>query len=184
MSIAFVALRFHRSFLRTLTTSVPLHSTGRSNVPVGRVTDSDGQKSRTRSHLVARSIPHNRPAQRPSQPRTAPAPPAQRSGLPSFLSRGVVALVGRPNVGKSTLFNRLVGRRLALVDATPGTTRDRKSGQGSIADLHFDVFDTPGLDDADSDASVNACELQASMTAQTKSAVASADVILFMVHYL
>jgi ribosome biogenesis GTPase A len=163
---ATAALRSHRIFLRALATSTPLHITSRSNIPVGRI-------STRVSDAKAKSRPRR-------EQRTA-TPPSKRNVLPSFLSRGVVALVGRPNVGKSTLFNRLVGRRLALVDATPGTTRDRKSGQGSIADLHFDVLDTPGLDDAECDASVSESELQASMTAQTKSAVVSADVILFMV---
>ena len=59
-----------------------------------------------------------------------------------------VAILGRPNVGKSTLFNRLVGRRLALVDDMPGVTRDRREGQGRIADLTFRVIDTAGLEDA------------------------------------
>ena len=60
-----------------------------------------------------------------------------------------VAIIGRPNVGKSTLFNRLVGRREAIVDDIPGVTRDRREGQGRIADLEFRVFDTAGLEDAE-----------------------------------
>ena len=59
-----------------------------------------------------------------------------------------VAILGRPNVGKSTLFNRLVGRRVALVDDMPGVTRDRREGQGRIADLEFRVIDTAGLEEA------------------------------------
>ena len=55
-----------------------------------------------------------------------------------------VAIVGRPNVGKSTLFNRLVGKRLALVDDSPGVTRDRREGQARLGDLEFQVFDTAG----------------------------------------
>ena len=58
----------------------------------------------------------------------------------------VVAIVGRPNVGKSTLFNRLVGKRLAIVDPSPGVTRDRREGEGQFGDLHFIVVDTPGFD--------------------------------------
>lgn len=59
-----------------------------------------------------------------------------------------VAIIGRPNVGKSTLFNRLVGRKLALVDDTPGVTRDRRVHAAKLYDLHFDVIDTAGFEDA------------------------------------
>ena len=58
-----------------------------------------------------------------------------------------IAIVGRPNVGKSTLFNRLVGRRLALVDDMPGVTRDRRLGEARLGDLEFFVFDTAGLEE-------------------------------------
>ena len=59
-----------------------------------------------------------------------------------------VAIIGRPNVGKSTLFNRLVGKRLALVDDLPGVTRDRREGEARIGDLEFTAIDTAGLDEA------------------------------------
>ena len=59
-----------------------------------------------------------------------------------------VAIIGRPNVGKSTLFNRLVGRKLALVDDRPGVTRDRREGEAELYGLAFTLVDTAGLDDA------------------------------------
>jgi GTP-binding protein len=86
-----------------------------------------------------------------------------------------VAIVGRPNVGKSTLFNRLVGRRLALVDPEPGVTRDRREGEAHLAGRTFVAVDTAGLDEADADS------LAARMTAQTKAAVEDADVSLFVI---
>ena len=86
-----------------------------------------------------------------------------------------IALVGRPNVGKSTLFNRLIGRRHALVDDTPGVTRDRREGAGRLADLHFQVVDTAGLEEADPES------LAGRMRAQTERAIADADLVLMMV---
>ena len=86
-----------------------------------------------------------------------------------------VAIVGRPNVGKSTLFNRLVGRRLAIVDETPGVTRDRREGKARLGDLRFTVLDTPGLADASGDS------LEARMRAQAERAFADADVALLMI---
>ena len=86
-----------------------------------------------------------------------------------------VAIVGRPNVGKSTLFNRLVGRRLALVDDQPGVTRDRREGEAKLGDLSFKVIDTAGLEDAERES------LSARMQAQTAAAIAQADAVLFLV---
>jgi GTP-binding protein len=86
-----------------------------------------------------------------------------------------VAIVGRPNVGKSTLFNRLVGRRLALVDDQPGVTRDRRHGQARLGDLSFSLIDTAGLDDA------APLSLGSRMQEQTKAAVAEADAVFFMI---
>jgi GTP-binding protein len=86
-----------------------------------------------------------------------------------------IAIVGRPNVGKSTLFNRLVGRRLALVDDTPGVTRDRREGTGRLGDLDFTVVDTAGLEDAAPQS------LAGRMLTQTKTAIAEADAIFFVV---
>jgi GTPase len=86
-----------------------------------------------------------------------------------------VTIVGRPNVGKSTLFNRLVGRRLALVDDEPGVTRDRREGEGRLGDLSFKLIDTAGLEQARDKS------LSARMQAQTAAAIAQADAILFLV---
>ncbi len=86
-----------------------------------------------------------------------------------------VAIIGRPNVGKSTLFNRLVGRRLALVDDRPGVTRDRREGEARLADLEFTAIDTAGLEESAPDS------LTGRMRAQTETAVAQADAIFFMI---
>ncbi|MGB7097630.1 MAG: ribosome biogenesis GTPase Der [Xanthobacteraceae bacterium] len=88
-----------------------------------------------------------------------------------------LAIVGRPNVGKSTLFNRLVGARRALVDDRPGVTRDRREGEGRLGDLSFRVIDTAGLEDADRDRE----SLSARMQAQTAAALVQADAVLFLV---
>jgi GTP-binding protein len=86
-----------------------------------------------------------------------------------------VAILGRPNVGKSTLFNRLVGRKIALVDDQPGVTRDRREGLAQIGDLSFRVFDTAGLDDAKKET------LEARMSAQAEMAVEEADLVFFVI---
>ncbi len=86
-----------------------------------------------------------------------------------------MAIVGRPNVGKSTLFNRLVGKRLALVDDQPGVTRDLREGEAQLGDLKFTVIDTAGLEEADAES------LQGRMRALTERAVAMADVCLFVI---
>ncbi len=86
-----------------------------------------------------------------------------------------LAIVGRPNVGKSTLFNRLVGKRLALVDDLPGVTRDRREGRGQLGDLAFGVIDTAGLEEAAPES------LTGRMQEQTEAAIAAADAVLFLI---
>src|ERR1700748_2747513 len=86
-----------------------------------------------------------------------------------------VTIIGRPNVGKSTLFNRLAGKKLALVHDLPGVTRDRREAPASLADLHFTIVDTAGLDDGEKGS------LTARMRAQTLAALDHADAILFLV---
>ncbi|WP_119302754.1 ribosome biogenesis GTPase Der [Dongia deserti] len=86
-----------------------------------------------------------------------------------------VAIVGRPNVGKSTLFNRLVGKRLALVDDQPGVTRDRRFGAGHLGDLDFTAVDTAGLEDVFDES------LEARMREQTEEAIRHADVALLLI---
>ncbi|MDB5546561.1 MAG: Small GTP-binding protein domain [Tardiphaga sp.] len=85
------------------------------------------------------------------------------------------ASIGRPNVGKSTLFNRLVGQKLALVDDTPGVTRDRREGQGKLGDLEFTLIDTAGLDEGPKGS------LTARMQEQTETAIALADALMFVI---
>ncbi len=86
-----------------------------------------------------------------------------------------VAILGRPNVGKSTLFNRLIGKKLAIVDDQPGVTRDRREGDGHIADLSFKIIDTAGFDE------VQKGTLEARMSQQSEEAARSADVVFFVV---
>ena len=86
-----------------------------------------------------------------------------------------IAVVGRPNVGKSTLFNRLAGKPLAIVDDMPGVTRDRREAHGRLGDIPLRIIDTAGFDDAD------ATKLGTDMRAQTELALADADVCLFVI---
>jgi GTP-binding protein len=86
-----------------------------------------------------------------------------------------IAIIGRPNVGKSTLFNRLVGQKLALVDDTPGVTRDRREGAARLGDLEFTIIDTAGLDEGAKGS------LTARMQEQTETAIALADALFFVI---
>src|SRR6201988_3275169 len=86
-----------------------------------------------------------------------------------------IAIIGRPNVGKSTLFNRLVGQKLALVDDEPGVTRDRREGAGRLGDLQFTVIDNAGLDEGEKGS------LTARMQEQTETAIGLADALMFVV---
>src|ERR1700750_1817764 len=85
------------------------------------------------------------------------------------------AIIGRPNVGKSTLFNRLVGEKRALVDDKPGVTRDRREGQGRLGDLEFTLIDTAGLDEGAKGS------LTARMQEQTEVAIGLADALMFVI---
>src|SRR3978361_496298 len=85
------------------------------------------------------------------------------------------AIIGRPNVGKSTLFNRLVGQKLALVDNEPGVTRDRREGEARLGDLEFTIIDTAGLDEGAKGS------LTARMQEQTEAAIALADALMFVI---
>jgi GTP-binding protein len=89
-----------------------------------------------------------------------------------------IAIIGRPNVGKSTLFNRLVGRSIAITDDTPGVTRDRKEARAKLGPLEFMVIDTAGLEHQITDKS-----LEKRMVEQTEAAVADADLCLFVVDF-
>src|ERR1051325_2865755 len=89
--------------------------------------------------------------------------------------RFTLAIVGRPNVGKSTLFNRLVGKRQALVDDLPGVTRDRREGEARLGDLLFMAVERAGLEEAAPES------LSGRMVAQSKRAMNEADAILFVI---
>src|SRR6201993_3475642 len=99
-----------------------------------------------------------------------PLPPAHGSFM-SF----TIAIIGRPNVGKSTLFNRLVGQKLALVDDEPGVTRDRREGEARLGDLEFTIIDTAGLDEGARGS------LTARMQEETETAIKLPDALMFVV---
>src|SRR5258707_3347128 len=87
----------------------------------------------------------------------------------------IVAIVGRPNVGKSTLFNRLVGKKLALVDDRPGVTRDRREGEAKLGDLTFNIIDTAGLEEGAE------ATMAGRMRSQTEAAIEAADGLFFVI---
>src|SRR6202047_1658751 len=94
---------------------------------------------------------------------------------PGSLMPFTIAIIGRPNVGKSTLFNRLVGQKLALVDDEPGVTRDRREGEGRLGDLDFTVIDTAGLDEGAKGS------LTARMQEQTATAIGLPEALMFVI---
>ena len=89
--------------------------------------------------------------------------------------KGVVAIVGRPNVGKSTIFNRILGERVSIVEDTPGVTRDRIYGKGTWLTQDFRVIDTGGIQ-------LENQPFQEEIKAQVEIAIEEADVILFVVN--
>ncbi len=101
------------------------------------------------------------------------------------MAKPVVALVGRPNVGKSTLFNRLCGERLAIVDDTPGTTRDRIFAVGEWSGVQFDIVDTGGIDptsaSSKSPLSIGSADFISEIKSQAMLAITEADVVMFLV---
>ncbi|PKN84861.1 MAG: ribosome biogenesis GTPase Der, partial [Chloroflexi bacterium HGW-Chloroflexi-7] len=101
------------------------------------------------------------------------------------MAKPVVALVGRPNVGKSTLFNRLCGERLAIVDDTPGTTRDRLFAVGEWSGVQFDIVDTGGIDpttaSSKSPLSIGSADFISEIKSQALLAITEADVVMFLV---
>lgn len=97
------------------------------------------------------------------------------------MAKPIVAIVGRPNVGKSTLFNRLVGERQAIVEDIPGTTRDRVYGVADWSGLEFTIVDTGGLQDEHEIDGTSAAEIAKYTREQAQSAINEADVIIFMV---
>jgi GTP-binding protein len=107
--------------------------------------------------------------------RAALRPGAKDKDKEPMARQANVAIIGRPNVGKSTLFNRLVGKRLALVDDQPGVTRDRREGDANLLGLEFRIVDTAGFEEDDP------ASLPGRMRAQTEIAVREADVALFMI---
>jgi len=87
-----------------------------------------------------------------------------------------IAIIGRPNVGKSTLFNKLVGKKFAIVDDTPGVTRDRKEAIGKLGDMEFKIIDTAGLEE-----DLSGKDLEKLMVEQTEKAIIEADLCLFVI---
>src|SRR6187401_1185240 len=100
---------------------------------------------------------------------------------PDDKSTPLVAIVGRPNVGKSTLFNRLIGERRAIVEDQPGTTRDRVYGVSEWGGIEFTVVDTAGLMDLDEADAASSAEIARHTREQARTAINEADVIVFMV---
>ena len=137
--------------------------------------DTRGRRFHRRGALVRAGRSRSRLARSLARPRRRFSDHRPGGRCAGEIAMFKIAIVGRPNVGKSTLFNRLVGKKLALVDDLPGVTRDRRAGTAHLGDLTFTIIDTAGLETG------APATLAGRMRAQTEAAIAEADAIFFMI---